>query len=163
MFGAMWVVVLGLLTLFFQGLWEHQSNPNGRVSGTEAAGGARKVVLRANRAHHYVATGTINGKPATFLLDTGASDVAVPASVAERIGLPRGRREAFHTANGRAVGYSTHLDRVELGGIAVHDVRGSINPGMDGDVVLLGMSFLRQLEFTQRGDELILRQAPAPQ
>lgn len=157
MFAIMWVVIMGVLTLVFREFWQQSYNPNQDVM-TRVEGDVREVVLEANRAHHYVATGSINGESVTFLLDTGATDIAVPAGVAERAGLPEGRTVMFHTANGTARGYSTQIDRVELGGIVVRDVRGTINPNMDERVVLLGMTFLRELEFTQRGGELVLRQ-----
>ncbi|MBA1147555.1 TIGR02281 family clan AA aspartic protease [Ectothiorhodospiraceae bacterium WFHF3C12] len=157
MFAIMWVVIMGVLTLAFREFWLSRYNPNQDVM-TRVEGEVREVVLEANRAHHYVATGAINGEPVTFLLDTGATDIAVPAGVAGRAGLPEGQPVMFNTANGTARGYSTRIDRVELGGIVVRDVRGTINPNMDERIVLLGMSFLRELEFTQRGGELILRQ-----
>ena len=64
----------------------------------------------------------------------------------------------MQTANGVVTAYATRLQRVELGEIALTDVRAHINPGMRGDDVLLGMSFLRQLDLTQRNGTLTLRQ-----
>jgi aspartyl protease family protein len=157
MFAIMWVVILGMLTLFFQDRWRSSYNPNQAVT-TRSEGGVKTVILEANRGHHYVASGAINGESVTFLLDTGATDIAVPAGIAERAGLPRGQPVTFQTANGTARGYRTELDRVELGGIVVRNVRGSINPNMSERVVLLGMTFLRELEFTQRDGQLVLRQ-----
>jgi aspartyl protease family protein len=52
------------------------------------------------------------------------------------------------------------LDRVAVDGIELENVRAIINPNDDTDVILLGMSFLKKIEFTQRGDVLILRQYP---
>lgn len=155
---GMWILVLALLTLLF-GNWETaQQNPNRSVETQTRADGTREVVLQRNRFHHYVATGEIDGEPVEFMLDTGASDISVPESVARRIGLERGAPVRYQTANGVITGYSTVLDRVTLGDIVLRDVRASINPHMDGNNVLLGMSFLRHLEFTQRGDTLTLRQ-----
>ena len=48
------------------------------------------TILESNRQHHYVASGTINGRPVTFLLDTGATDVVIPAQLADRLKLRRG-------------------------------------------------------------------------
>jgi aspartyl protease family protein len=92
------------------------------------------------------------------MLDTGATGVAVPAPVAERLGLARGQRYRAQTANGVAVGYATRLDSVSVGEIELRDVQAGITPGLQMDQVLLGMSFLKHIEFTQRGDRLILRQ-----
>ena len=153
-----WIVVLGLLSAFFSGWMEKLDNPNQQVRTQLSADGVREVVLRQNRAGHYVANGAINGQPVTFLLDTGATMVSVPAGVAARLGLKRGVALRANTANGVITTYSTRLDRVRLGDIELNNVRADINPRMQGNEVLLGMSFLRKLEFTQRGRELTLRQ-----
>jgi aspartyl protease family protein len=157
MWVLMWLLVLALLTMVFNNLLEEQRNPNTDPQ-TSKNGSRAEVVLKRNRYGHYVATGAINDRPVEFLLDTGASDVSVPLDLAERLGLKKGPRVRFETANGRVDGYMTNLDQVQLGDIQLHQVRASINPGMSGDSVLLGMSFLRHIEFTQRGDSMTLRQ-----
>ncbi len=158
MYIGMWVLVLVLLTQIFNYWLEGQHNPNRQPTATLAADGSREVALQRNRHGHYLASGRINGQPVTFMLDTGASDVSIPAAVADRLGLSRGAAQRYRTANGIVTAYLTRLERIELGSIALEDVRASINPHMDGEQILLGMSFLRQLEFTQRGDTLTLRQ-----
>lgn len=158
MMAAAWVVAIGLLTLFF-GNWEkNQYNPN-RELASHATGEAAEVTLSANRFHHYVASGEINGRPVTFLLDTGATDVAIPAALAAELGLQPGARGHARTANGIVEVRSTVIEELSLGPIRLHDVRASINPGMGGSEILLGMSALRQVELTQKGDQLTLRQA----
>ena len=153
-----WLVVLGLLGAFFSGWMDKLNNPNQQVRTELRADGVREVVLRQNRAGHYLASGTINGHPVTFLLDTGATSVSVPASIASRMGLKRGAPLRANTANGVITTYATRLDQVRLGDIALNNVRADINPHMRGKDVLLGMSFLRKLEFTQRNRELTIRQ-----
>ena len=153
-----WVVVLALLGAFFSGWMDALDNPNQQVRSALSADGVREVVLEQNRAGHYVADGTINGHPVTFLLDTGATSVSVPAGVADRLGLERGVPLRANTANGVITTYATRLDQVRLGNIELRGVRADINPNMRTDEVLLGMSFLRQLEFTQRDRELTIRQ-----
>jgi len=153
-----WILVLGLLSAFFSDWMGKRDNPNQQVRTQLSADGAREVVLRQNRAGHYVANGAINGQTVTFLVDTGATMVSVPASIAGRLGLKRGVALRANTANGVVTTYSTRLDQVRLGDIELNNVRADINPGMRGDEVLLGMSFLRKLEFTQRGRELTIRQ-----
>ena len=66
--------------------------------------------------------------------------------------------DAVATPNGMVKVYRTRLQTLDLGVIHLKDVRASINPGMSGDEVLLGMSALKHVEFTQRGTRLTLRQ-----
>ena len=101
----------------------------------------------------------INGRQVEFLLDTGATHVAVPASLAIDLGLTPGVPISYHTANGTVTGYTTIIDRVRLGNIELHDVRAGIMPDVSGEI-LLGMAFLKDLEFSQRGETLTLRQYP---
>ena len=153
-----WVLLLALLTLVFSSILDYQHNPNRVVEMVTDGQGVPEVVLKRNKAGHYVATGMINGRSVMFLVDTGATDVAVSETLATELGLKRGARMSSMTANGTVFSWQTRLDEVALGAIRLRDVRGSILPTMRGDAVLLGMSFLRELELLQRGDQLILRQ-----
>ena len=155
-----WLLALGLLTLFFNGLLDRQRNPNQALHSQVDADGIREVTLRRNRFGHYLAVGSINGQRVEFLLDTGASDVSIPAGLARHLGLQAGAPRVYQTANGPITAYATLLDELRIGEIMLRDVRASINPAVDDIGILLGMSVLKQLEFTQRGDTLILRQHP---
>tara|TARA_B100000029_G_C17117834_1_gene793955 strand:- start:44 stop:583 length:540 start_codon:yes stop_codon:yes gene_type:complete len=158
---AAWLLVLGVLTVYFSGFLDAQDNPNQLVSGAVAPHGVREIKLKQNRQGHYVATGEINGKSVRFLLDTGATEVSVPQDLAEYLGLRRGRPQTVWTANGSIVTYDSRLDEVRLGPIALRGVGAHINPHMDGEEVLLGMSFLKDLELVQRESELTIRQRPS--
>jgi len=161
MYAGMWLALLAVLFIGVDGWMEHSRNPNATVTTQQLPDGGHEVVLQRNRLGHYVATGAINGEEVRFMLDTGASDVAIPGPIADELGLQRGRRAIYQTANGTAVAYATTLDRVSLGGIELRNIQASINPRMSEDVgVLLGMSFLRHLEFVQRDGALTLRQNP---
>ncbi|WP_240732697.1 retropepsin-like aspartic protease family protein [Halioglobus maricola] len=153
-----WIVLLGLGAVFFGDVLEKQFNPNQRVDTRYGEGGSREVVLQRNKFGHYVTSGTINGQPVTFMLDTGATGVAIPEAVANRLGIPRGRSYRTQTANGMSTSYAALLDRVAVGDIELRNVQAGIAPGLRMEEILLGMSFLKHIEFTQRGDTLILRQ-----
>ena len=155
-----WMAFLGLGVFYFSDVLEKQYNPNQSLETRHTAEGLAEVVLQRNRQGHYVTSGEINGLPVTFILDTGATGVAVPSAVAQRLGLQPGRAFPTQTANGLSVSYAVNLDRVSVGGIALPEVAASITPGLTTNEVLLGMSFLKHIEFTQRGDQLILRQLP---
>lgn len=160
MVAAMWIVLLWLLTMFFTRWYEQEYNPNQNVANVLTEDGFREVVLQRNRKGHYVTSGFINSQPVTFMLDTGATDISIPARLADELGLARGALIYFQTANGPAAGYSTMLDSVAIGNIELHNVRASINPNVKDLDILLGMTFLKHLEFTQRGNTLTLRQHP---
>ena len=160
MIGLCWLVVIGMVTALFSGLLEGRHNPNAEVRTDMLRSGAAQVQLRQNSMGHYVATGTLNGEPAVFLLDTGATTVSVPARLAKSLQLKRGAPMRSQTANGTVTTYQTRIDEVSLGGIVMRNVLASINPGMHGEEVLLGMSFLRHLELRQQGRTLTLTTPP---
>ncbi len=155
-----WLVLLGLGVAYFSDLLDQQHNPNQSLQTAYSEDGVREVVLQRNKFGHYVTSGEINGQPVTFMLDTGATGVAIPASVAAHLGLQRGRAYPTQTANGMSTSYAAKLDRVSVGAIELYDVPAGIAPGLQTQEILLGMSFLKHIEFTQRGDTLILRQVP---
>ncbi|MCH6582775.1 MAG: TIGR02281 family clan AA aspartic protease [Proteobacteria bacterium] len=154
-----WLLALGLVTWLFSGWLDTQRNPNRHVKSV-IEDGMYAVTLERNRYGHYNANGLINGREVEFMLDTGATTVSVPAAVAQRLGLKRGPPVLSSTANGTITTYLTRLASVSVGDITLHNVKANINPHMGGNEVLLGMSFLKHLEFTQRGDTLILKQLP---
>ncbi len=147
------LLVLGMFYLYFENSLEARNNPNRQL---QVAPGA-ELVLKRNSGGHYVFPGTINGRPVTFLLDTGATLVSVPAHLADALGLKAGAYQRSITANGTVDTRATRLDALAFGPFELRGVRASLNPGMEDDQVLLGMSALKHLEFTQRGDTLILR------
>ena len=152
-----WGAGMLLATRFFAQWEESRYNPNPAPASLHSANHI-EVSLQGDGQGHFRASGRINGQSVLFLLDTGATDVAVPESLVEQLGLERGAPIELLTANGRATGYRTRLERLQLGDIVLTDVRALIAPGMGNDQVLLGMSALRQLEFTQRDGTLLLRQ-----
>lgn len=148
------IAVLGVLWAAFDNYLERAWNPNRDLVVQE---GSAELVLKRNRVGHYVAPGTINGERVTFLLDTGATQVSVPAHLGPALGLTPGAPATVMTANGSVTVRSTVIAELGLGPFLVTNVRAHLNPGFRDDEVLLGMSVLKHLEFTQRGDTLILR------
>lgn len=154
-----WAVALIFMTYLFQQFLNDEYNPNQQLAENIKPGEIREVVLQRNAQGHYVANGLINGQRVTFLLDTGATDVAIPESLADQLRLPRETGGFSQTANGRVAVWGTTLKSVQLGVIKLRNVRAMIVPSMGADTpVLLGMSFLKQLELIQREGLLTLRQ-----
>lgn len=156
----MWLGIFIFLGVFFSAQLDKQNNPNQSIHTSLLEGGVKQLVLQRNRQGHYVASGHINNQPVVFMLDTGATDVSIPARIADSLNLPEGPSATYQTANGPVRVQLTRIQQISLGEITLQDVRATINPGYQGDEVLLGMSFLKHLEFTQRGDTLTLRQYP---
>lgn len=157
---AMWLVLIAILLYLFNDMLEEQHNPNQQIQTISHGNGIKELTLQRNHFGHYVASGTINNHPVTFMLDTGASDVAIPEALANDIGLSKGRPLTYQTANGKITVYATVLDDIALGDIRLQQVRATINPNVQGKDILLGMSFLKHIEFTQRGNTLTLKQYP---
>ncbi len=157
-----WVLAIGLMTLFFQDILDDRENPNQNPISVVGEDGSASVTLHQNRAGHYVANGEINGRPVTFLVDTGATNVAIPGDAARRLDLPLLGYAVSRTAAGDVRVARTHLDHVRLGDIRIEDISASIVDRMEGDEILLGMSFLKHLELTQRDGTLTLRVPGAP-
>jgi len=154
---AAWLGVLGLLTLAF-GVWEEDRfNPNSEPTSL-SEGNTRTVILQRNAFNHYLSSGKINGAEVLFLLDTGATDVAIPGLLAKKLDLKKGAVGYASTAAGTVQVFRSHIDSLEIGNIRLNNVRASIIPSMDGEEILLGMTVLGQLRFTQQGDILELQQ-----
>jgi len=160
MIAFMWLVIFGLLGVFFSDQLDKQNNPNQSLNTNVSTDGIKTLVLQRNRYGHYISNGSINHIPVVFMLDTGATDVSIPEEIALKLKLEQGPSAIYQTANGPVKVSLTRLAHVSLGDISLSDVRATINPGFQGDEILLGMSFLKHLEFTQRGDQLTLKQYP---
>lgn len=152
-----WLGLLALLTFGFD-IWQQRLfNPNTSPQSARV-GNVIEVALKGNAQGHYVVSGTINDRPVTFLVDTGATYVAIPNELQRELGLKPGRAQMVMTANGAATAYQTELDSVSIGDIRLSNVRAALVPNMPGRKVLLGMSVLKEIEFAHRADTLTLRQ-----
>ncbi len=152
-----WIAFLGILFASFNHLILQRANPNQHIV-TNIEGTQKEIVLQRNVFNHYVTSGTINGQKVTFLLDTGASDIAIPESVANDLGLSKGRTIMIKTANGNTKAYRTRLDSAAIGEIKLYDLSATILLNITGEEVLLGMNFLKHFEIIQKGKTLTIRQ-----
>jgi aspartyl protease family protein len=124
---------------------------------TAAASDKQSVTLSADSRGHFMAEGSVNGLPMSFLVDTGATLIALPASDARRLGIDylKGSRGTVHTAAGPTPAYRVKLDVVKLGEIQLHGVEAMvIEQGLG--VALLGMSFLNRVEMKREGQMMML-------
>ncbi|WP_225784946.1 TIGR02281 family clan AA aspartic protease [Xenophilus sp. Marseille-Q4582] len=148
---AFWLALMAGLYV----LMDHLRQP--RQSEVTAEGA---LVIPRHPDGHFRVAGTINGEPVMFLVDTGASLVAVTDGLAKRAGLPQGERATFQTANGPREGRITRADSVQLrGGLGVSNLRvgtGFAGIGDEGDA-LLGQNFLRHFDVEIGRSQLVLR------
>ena len=150
---AGWAVAIIAATLFFGNVLERRANPN-RADILNSQ--SDELILQQNANGHYFAEGTINGHPAVFLLDTGATQIAVSQRLADELNLTVSGQAAVSTANGVVVAGRTRIDSLRIGPIEFRDVAAVVAPNLP-DEILLGMNALKQLDFTQQHGELILR------
>ena len=155
----LWIAAIGLLGALYLLFSMLENGSSGTVSSVDPSGAAM-VVLEQDRNGHYLAEGQINGRSVTFLVDTGATDVALPESTARALGLDFGPRVQVMTAAGPANAWVTRLDDVTVGGIRRKNVRATITDG-EFNGILLGMSFLKYYNLQQKDGRLVIREAAA--
>jgi aspartyl protease family protein len=117
----------------------------------------QSVSLAADTRGHFIADGAINNQAVRFVIDTGATMVALPAADAQRLGLDyrKGEVALTKTAAGVVPVYRVRLDSVRLGAIEINAVEGVvIEQGLD--IALLGMSFLSRVEMKNEGQLMTL-------
>ena len=117
-----------------------------------AGGSGQSVNLAADERGHYVTLGSVNGGSVRFLVDTGASLVALPAADARRLGInyKQGKQSFASTAGGVTPVYVVKLDTIRIGDITIHQVDAVvIENGLD--LALLGMTFLNRTEMKREG------------
>lgn len=126
------------------------------ADGSAAPGG--RVVLTADGRGHFSATGTVNGLPVRFMVDTGASLVSLPSSVARQAGvnLTDATPVVINTANGRARAQRVVINSLKLGQISVNLVEALVVEDTALSQPLLGMSFLNRTNMLREGDTLVL-------
>jgi len=128
------------------------------VAAQSSGNGSSTAVLTADGRGQFLTTGNINGRSARFLVDTGASLVALGASDARRLGIDpsKGQQGVANTANGQTAISLVKLDVVRVGDIVLHNVDAAVHQ-QDMPFALLGMSFLNRMEMQRNGDTMTLK------
>jgi aspartyl protease family protein len=128
------------------------------ISGFTAARRG-SVILYPERGGHFFADGLINGVSVRFMVDTGATTIAMSSAAANRIGLDYrklGRPGAASTASGFVRTYNLKLNTVQIGEITLHNVDAGVIEGNHPTEILLGMSFLGQLDMKRDSEKMEL-------
>lgn len=131
----------------------------GQGISNQASGSEKpSVTLVADLQGHFFTSGTVNGASTRFLVDTGASSIALSTKEARRMGINylQGERGYVSTANGVVPAYRVMLNTVRIGDITLNQVEGSVSEGDGLTIVLLGMSFLKRLDMKRAGSTMTL-------
>jgi aspartyl protease family protein len=117
---------------------------------------SNKIVLPLGSGGHFFAQGSVNGKSMQFLVDTGATTVALGESDALRMGIDykKGRPVSMSTANGTAQGWLVKLSSLRIGDVEVYEVDAIVGPNMP--YALLGNSFLSRFSMNRTSDLMVL-------
>ena len=143
-----WCVVMGALYL----LMTHYLKP----TQTQVLANGDLVIERSRDGHFY-AMGTVNGREAKFMVDTGASVVSVSEQFAQQAGLVGGAPTTFHTANGPRAGRLVQGVNVAVGPVSVSNVRVGVGlVGGEESDALLGQSFLSKFDIAINNKQMVL-------
>ena len=125
--------------------------------GGGGGGGGNKIVLTAGSGGHFMTQGAINGNAVQFMVDTGASSVAMSVADAERMRLnyKAGRPLRVGTANGVTQGWGIKLSSVRVGEVEIYEVDAVVTP-QSMPFVLLGNSFLSRFQMQKDNDQMVL-------
>lgn len=155
-----WAVAFLLLAYWFERVIDNRLNPNKAVL---LAGQEGEVVLQKNIRGHFLAEGLINDHLVDMIVDTGATFVAVPESLAREIGLEyTGAVSRISTANGEVIGRDIRIGTLQIGPFLLTDVRGVSIPADIDDGVLLGMNVLSDFNISLDGEVMRLRPRAGP-
>lgn len=129
-----------------------------RINSSFAEAEKRIVSIQINDNGQYITTGSINQHPVTFLVDTGATIVAMNADTARQVGLDTSaaRQVIATTAGGTVRSSEVMLDRVTVGDIEINNVLAVVLEGEFPQQVLLGMTFLENVEIKEKAGLLQL-------
>jgi len=130
------------------------------IGGGYARPKVTEVRVSLDKHGSFQKNGQINGYGVNFLLDTGATSIAMNENLANSLGLnfiDERRKVLVSTAAGQREAYRVNLEKVSIGGITLHDIHGMVLLGDSPEITLLGMSFLGKLEIEQREKLMILR------
>jgi len=127
------------------------------LGGTASEGTGGRIVLTADGSGHFFTSGTINGRSVRFLVDTGATLLAISQAEADRIGLDykNGQRGFSQTANGPVPVWRVSLGSVRIGDVQVYNIEATVLPA-SLPFVLLGNSFLSRFQMRRENDQLTL-------
>lgn len=128
-------------------------NLSGQIRSKYAKAPRHQVTIPLNPYGQYLTHGLINGQGAELLVDTGASVVAMSESQANQLGIEyatKGIPGFVETASAKVSSYQVTLDRIDIGGLKAYNVQAVVLQGELPSKILLGMSYLRNVELNEK-------------
>ena len=127
------------------------------MGAANSGGKGNRIVLSAGSGGHFMTAGQVNGRAVQFMVDTGATSVAMSAQDAERAGVnfKTGQPVMMSTANGNVQGYRIKLDSVRVGEVEIFNVDAVVSP-QAMPYMLLGNSFLTRFQMLRENDQMTL-------
>jgi aspartyl protease family protein len=122
---------------------------------------SRSIMIARDNSGHFMTDARVDGVRLPFVVDTGATHIALRQSDAARLGLrpaPRDYTAKVRTANGVVGAAMVEINRVDVGGITVRDLTGLVLPDEALGANLLGMGFLSRVRWTYERGRLVIEQ-----
>lgn len=127
------------------------------LSNSVSSGRGTRIVIPESGGGHFMTAGQINGRTVQFMVDTGATNVAMSVADAERAGInyKTGQPVRLSTANGETQGFRIKLNTVRVGDVEVYDVDAVVTP-QAMPFLLLGNSFLTRFQMKRENNLMTL-------
>jgi aspartyl protease family protein len=151
MFLVVWIIIFIGLFLFFS----YQGTQQSEV----LISNQHEFVVTADAQGNYFVKGRINNYPVNFLIDTGATTLAIPQNVADKLHLVGAYPVVLYTANGEVTGALARVEELSFGAFTLHNVKAVIIPKNNDETVLLGMNVLRYFNVSQDKAQLKLKKS----
>ena len=146
-----WVVAIGLISLLVD-----QAMYSSKAPEVAALNGITEIKLTREADSHFRIPGSINGVETVFLIDTGATTIAVTEDIAKAANLPKLSEVSTQTAGGSSIGYFTRIESLQISGIEFNNLSAIIIPQMGYGKALLGMNVLKNFNIKQNVNEMVL-------
>ena len=152
MFVVAWLLFFGLMFLFFVYFGGDTNKGSFQVH-------RGVLTIKPDKKGHYQIPGLINDKPVNFMLDTGATLVAIPEALANDLHIVGRYPINMQTANGEVTGQLTRLEKLSFADFTLYNIKAVIIPGNLDNTVLMGMNVLSQFNLSQEKGELVIKKS----
>lgn len=154
--GGIFLIIGWIMALSLVGFLINQSMYSTKPPTINETYGGTQITIYRGYDSHFRIPGAINDVQVTFLVDTGATSIAVSEHIATKAGLNRKSKVQTETANGPSSGYLTKIEKLTINQLELHNISAIIIPNIADNEVLLGMNVLSKFNIQQTADTLTL-------